>query len=343
MMQNSLVPAPVSMTGLLGGFMVSQALYAAAKLDVLTHLDDGPLPSTELAARTGADPDALRRLVRALAPAGVFSTDGDVVAATALGATLSRHHPQSVYELACFWMETSYLPFSEFSHTLQTGEPGAVRYLGMPYVDWVTGDPQRAAQLGRTFAAIGAGLRPGFFDDYTLPSGHVVADIGGADGSNLIELLRRHPDRRGIVLDLPDVVPGARAAASCAGLVDRVEVVAGDFFVEVPAADVYLLSTVLHDWDDARCRTILSRVAAAARPGAWLLVIEGLVAEGDGPDPTKLSDLVMLGIAGGRERTAAEFTELLEPAGFAVRRVVPSGGPYSVIEAQLATSGRPHR
>lgn len=330
------------MTGLLGGFMVSQALYAAAKLDLLTQLDERPLSSTELAARVGADPDALRRLIRVLAPVGVFSTDGDRVTATALGSTLSRHHPQSVYELACFWMETSYLPFSEFCATLQTGEPGAVRYLGMPYVDWVTGDPQRAAQLGRTFAAIGAGLRPAFFDEFRLPPGDVVADIGGADGSNLIEILRRHPDRRGVLLDLPDVVVGARAAVSRADLDDRVKVVAGDFFVEVPAADMYLLSTVLHDWDDAHCRAILSCVAAAAQPGASLVVIEGLVAAGDGPDPTKLSDLMMLGVVGGRERTAAEFTALLESAGFAVRRVVPSGGPYSVIEAGLAEPDGSH-
>jgi hypothetical protein len=324
-----------SMTQLLAGFMTSQALYAVATLDVLTHLDEGPLPLPELARRTGTDPESLWRVIRALAPHGVFTTDGDRVASTPVGATLSRSHPESVLDVARFWMETSYLPFSELTHTVRTGEAAATRYLGQPYVDWVTSDPDRAALLGRAMAAVASGLRRDFFTGYDLPPGEVVADVGGADGSVLVELLRAAPERRGIVLDLPGVVPQARGTMAREGLADRVEVRAGDFFAEVPTADVYVLSTVLHDWDDATARRIVANVASAAAPDAHLLVIESLVPDGDGADMSKTSDLLMMGIAGGRERSADELGALLDDGGFGVERVTRSSGPYSIVQARL--------
>ncbi|NYJ76501.1 methyltransferase [Allobranchiibius huperziae] len=332
-MDSPISPAE-TMTGLLAGFMTSQALYAVAKLDVLTFLDGGGLTLEELAERTGAHQDTLGRIIRTLAPLGVFTTNGELITATATGATLSRHHPESVYEIACFWMETSYLPFSELTHTLRTGETAATRYLGEPYVDWVTSDPERAGLLSRAMAALTAGLRQGLFSDYELPPGAVIADIGGADGSMLVELLQLFPDRRGIVLDLPTVAPLALQTMKQADLEGRVEVVAGDFFTEAPIADIYVLSSVLHDWDDTDSIRILRTLSAVAASGSRLLIIENVVPAGDVADMSKTSDLLMMGIAGGRERSVEEFATLLSEAEFQILGVVPSTGPYSVIEAQ---------
>ena len=172
---------------------------------------------------------------------------------------------------------------------------------------------------------------------YRLPEGHVVADIGGADGTVLTQLLASDPERLGIVFDLP-IVSGAAKVLARTGQADRVKTVAGDFFVSVPRADVYVLSVVLHDWDDLSCRRILRSIADAAAPGARLVVIEMLVPPGDEPHDAKMFDLVMMAILNGRERTVEEYTSLLADSGFAVDRIVPSSSPFSFIEATLEGS-----
>jgi hypothetical protein len=173
------------------------------------------------------------------------------------------------------------------------------------------------------------------FEGYSLPEGNLVADIGGADGSVICELLAREPGRRGIVFDLPYVVPPARQVLADHGLVGRVDVVPGDYFKSVPAADIYVLSFILHDWDDESCLRILRNVKDAAAPGAHLVVIESVIPPGDGPHPAKLIDLTMLAMVTGRERTAEEYDKLLAAAGYTMERIVPSPTPFSFLEATI--------
>lgn len=151
----------------------------------------------------------------------------------------------------------------------------------------------------------------------------------------LARLLENEPVRRGIVFDLPEVVPDAQRHIELQALTDRVEVVAGDFFASVPRADVYVLSYILHDWDDDKCRRILGSIEAAAEPGARLVVVEGIVLAGDEPHLTKAIDLVMLAMMGGKERSADEFEQLLSSAGFTLDRIVATPSPFSFIEATL--------
>jgi hypothetical protein len=329
-------PSPSAvMTQMMAGFQVSQALYVIAKLDIATLLDDGPLSVQELAERTGAHQPAVRRLIRTLAPLGIFTTrDGDV-STTPLGAVLSRNHPESVHGLIRFWMETHYLPFSTLLHTVRTGEVGTTRYLGKPFFEWIADDPDRAELMSRAMADVTAGLRTGMFDDYELPAGDVVADIGGGDGSILRTLLKDRPERRGIVFDLPAVTPAADASIARDGLADRIETVAGDFLQKVPTADIYLLGFILHDWDDDTCGRILQSIRAAAQPGARLLIIEGVVPPGDEPHLIKLIDLTMLGLLPGREREADEYRDLLTTNGFTLDRIVGTVSPLSIIEATV--------
>lgn len=326
----------MQMAQLVGGFQISQALYVVAKLDIATLLDDGPKTVADLAAASGAQPELLGRLIRTLAPVGVFRhlPDG-TVETTELGATLSAHGPDSVRAATLFWMETHYLPFSELLHNVRTGETAATHYFGEPFFDWIVKDPERVELLAPAMANVSGGLRAGMFEGYRLPAGAVVADIGGASGSVLVRLLENEPDRRGIVFDVPAVVPDARRHLEQQGLTDRVEVVAGNFFESVPPADVYVLSFILHDWDDEKCRRILGSIRAAARPGARLVVVEGVVPPGDEPHFTKAIDLVMLAMQGGKERTADEFAQLLSSAGFALDRIVPTPSPFSFLEATL--------
>lgn len=330
------LPPAMQMIQLVGGFQLSQALYVVAKLDIATQLDDGPKTVVDLAAACGAQPEPLGRLIRTLAPIGVFRhlPDG-TVETTPLGATLSANGADSARAATLFWMETHYLPFSELLHNVRTGETAATHYFGQPFFDWIVKDPERAALLSTAMANVTGGLRAGMFEGYRLPTGAVVADIGGASGSVLVRLLENEPDRRGIVFDVPEVVPDAQRYLEQQGLTDRVEVVAGDFFESVPPADVYVLSYILHDWDDDTCRRILGSIKAAAEPGARLVVVEGIVPAGDEPHFTKSIDLVMLAMQGGKERNADEFEQLLSSAGFALDRIVPTPSPFSFLEATL--------
>lgn len=220
---------------------------------------------------------------------------------------------------------------------MRTGQPAADKYLGEPFFDWLAKDPAMIGLFSRAMADVTSTLRAGMFDHYRLPPGRVVADIGGSDGSVLVQLLTRDgdPDRRGIVFDLPATVPAARPTVAAAGLTDRVDLTGGDFFDAVPTADIYLLGYILHDWDDDSCRRILASIATAATPAARLLIIEGVVPDGDQPHLTKLMDLIMLGMLTGQERTESQYRDLLDGAGFTLDRVVPTPGPLGIIEATL--------
>jgi O-methyltransferase domain/Dimerisation domain len=318
---------------LIGGFQISQAIYVLAKLDVATALANGPRRISEVADEIGAKGDILRRLIRTLAPTGLFHRlDNDVAELTPLGMLLSRTHPTSLRAITMFWMETHYLPFSALLHTVQTGQNAAQRYLGKPFFEWISQYPDLVELQNSAFSTT---VRGTMFDEYQLPPGRVVADIGGADGTVLTRLLAREADRTGIVLDLPEVVAGAHQVIAAAGMTDRIRVMPGSFFEEVPKADVYILSAVLHDWDDEPSLRILNAITRAASPGARLVLSEMVIPPGDEPHHAKLADLTMLAMLSGRERSAAEWSALLAKANFTLDRVVPTPSPFCLLEATL--------
>jgi hypothetical protein len=326
----------LSMVQLLFGFQLSQALFTVAELNIATALLDGPLSIDQLAAATKTDAGALRRLVRSLAPVGVFrQPDTDTVEITPFGATLADGPADSVRGAARFLMHTHYAPFGELANTVRTGESGGTRYFDQPFFEWVAADPRLVELQNGCFADLTRALRASIFDSYRLPAGATVADIGGSDGALLSRLIADEPDRWGIVFDVPEVVSAAREVLSAHGLSDRVEIVAGSFFEAVPTADVYVLSNILHDWDEASCARILENVRKAATPGARLVIAEAVVPAGDGSHFAKDTDLTMLAIHTGRERTAEEYEVLLATAGFSVDRIVPTPSVFSIIEATL--------
>jgi predicted O-methyltransferase YrrM len=335
-MDNVELPPPAKMLELLSGFQTSQAVFAVAELGVATALLDGPRKVGDVAAAVGADADALGRIVRYLAPLGVFRTSGDTVEITDLGRTLAEGPADSLRNVARYFHQTHYAPFGSLLDTVRTGEPAATVFLGKPFFDWINESPALAELQNDAMAGFTQNARGDLLDVYDLPEGRTVADIGGADGTLLVELLTGRPERRGIVFDRPSSVSAARSTVQAAGLDERVEIVAGDFFESVPAADVYVLSAVLQDWDDAPALRILQNVAKAASDGARLVVVDMVVPEGDAPHPTKMFDIAMLGMLGGRQRSEFEWRRLLAGGGFTLQRVVAGSGSYSALEATLA-------
>lgn len=327
------IPPGVRMQQLLSGFAVSQALYVVAELGIATALVAGPRSVADLAREVRADPTALKRLIRFVTPIGVFRTDGELVEVTDFGKTLADGPADSMRGMARYWMQTHYAPFTELLSTVRTGTPAATSYLGKPFFAWVA-ENERLAEIQNAAMAGGSRVARGdLLQTYRLPEDGTVADIGGADGGVLAELLANDPKRKGIVFDLPAVVEQARENLESAGLADRTTVVAGSFFEQVPPADVYVLSSVLHDWPDETSAEILRTIGASAKEGARLVLFEIVVPEGDSPHFTKFVDLVMMAMLGGRERTEAEWRDLLASAGFRFDRIVAGSGIHSAIEA----------
>lgn len=326
----------VSMMQMLSGFQLSQALYTMAELDVPALLLDKPRTVEELADVTGADADALGRVIRFLETVGVFRVSNGIVEVTDLGATLADGAPGgSARGIARFWMETHYAPFGDLLHTVRTGESAATHHFGKPFYDWVAEKPRLVELQNVAMGDGGNAIRDAALADYRLPGNGTVADIGGADGNVLAQLLAGDPQRRGIVFDLPEVVAGSRPVLAAAGLTARVDVVGGDFFEAVPSADVYVMSQTLHNWNDDGCLRILGNIAKVAPSGTRLVVVEMVVPEDGSPHPSKSIDLVMLAMLDGRDRTATEWQRLLQAGGFTLDRIIERPSPMSIIEATL--------
>ncbi|MEU7576587.1 methyltransferase [Streptomyces sp. NPDC041068] len=326
----------VAMLRLLGGFQISQALYVVARAGVADHLADGPRPVPEAAEAAGVRTDLLRRLVRSLATEQVFDFDADrdTVGLGPLGHTLRSDSGDSLRDVALMWMDTHYRPFAGLWSTLHDGVPAAERELGKPFFDWIAEEPDRVAGFSAAMSDLMTTLRQDALDSLDLSGVRHLVDIGGADGTALADLARRHEHLHGTVFDLPHVVEGADPVLHKAGVADRIGTQGGSFFESVPdGADAYLACFILHDWNDEQCATILDRIHRAADPGARLYLVETVLGEGTAPEVATLLDLTMMGMLDGRERVREDWRTLLSGAGFRLDRVVETTGPMCVIEA----------
>jgi hypothetical protein len=169
---------------------------------------------------------------------------------------------------------------------------------------------------------------------YDFSGFQTIADVGGSTGNMLSTILGRHAGPRGILFDMPHVVRDAPAFIQQRGLTERIRIEPGSFFESVPAgADAYILSHIIHDWNEEQCVAILDNCRRAMNPHGRLLLVEMVLPSGDTPHPGKMLDMVMLVTPGGQERTAAEYSALLDKAGFRLTRVVPTASPVSIVEA----------
>ncbi|MFB4313825.1 methyltransferase [Actinomadura sp. 21ATH] len=316
------------------GFIVSQAIHAVCELGVPDRLADGPAAVPELAAGTGADAGALHRFLRVLAAEGLFTEDpAGTFALTAEGRLLCAAEPGSLRHFAELMSGEAYVAWSRAAHSLRTGEAAFAAVYGSPFFDWLAEHPEEAARFDRAQAGlVEMRLLPLLERDWD--GAGTVVDVGGGNGVLMSALLAARPDLKGIVFDLPHVVDGARRTLAEAGLAGRTRCAGGDFFAGVPAGGrVYVLAQILHDWADGEAVAILRRCHEAMPPDGALLLLEQVVPEDGEPHPAKLLDLHMLVLLGGRERTAAQWRDLLARGGF--EQVSATEGPRStLIEAR---------
>ena len=285
------------------GALAARALAVAADLRVADVLAGRPRTPRDLADEVGADADTLHRFLRALASDGVFAEETDGTFRNTDASELLRGGWGAFAHLfgGVFYEATGDLDAS--------GEPSFPRIYGTDFWSWLEANPAERATFDQAMEQ-GKERRVERLAALEWRGDETVVDVGGGNGSLLLALLSRQPGLRGIVFDLPETV---RDEASFG---DRCTFVEGSFFERVPEGDVYVLSTILHDWDDESATAILRTVRAAAPAHARLLVIDAVVSRGNDPQGAKWLDLLMLAISGGRERDETQWRALLPAGGF---------------------------
>jgi hypothetical protein len=312
--------------------LVARALGEAG---VFRELAKGPKTTKDLAGECGLHDVALERALALLVNRDVVELDvAGCWKLTDVGQMLIPGHPSGAGDMAVF-LPWELQGWSRLDYSLETGRSGFELVAGSPIFDWFQANPEAGRRLDAFMQQRTTGLLRRSVAGYDRwPEDGVVVDVGGGNGALLAFLLASRPNVRGVLLDLPGVVAGAHDVLEAAGVADRVEVVAGDFFAAVPSGgDVYVMASVLHDWDDERAGRILDAVRAAITPrkGCLLLYEAALRPVGE-PDPMRATDLHMLVMAGGRERRSDEWRGLLGDHGFSVTRIVPTDA-LSWIEA----------
>jgi hypothetical protein len=293
---------------LLRGALSTKALAVASDLGVADQLADGPKDVAAIAKQSAADPQTLHRVLRALASDGVFAEDEQGMFRNTESSELLRA------DATGGWREFAHLFGGVFYEGAGTMDPTTraetfTRAFDAGFWSWLGRQTDERAAFDAAMAG-GKEPRATRLSQLEWRGDETVVDVGGGNGALLRALLERVPGLRGVILDLPETDRDEAA------LGDRIAFVAGSFFEEVPSGDAYVLSGILHDWDDAAASKILSTVRAAAPAGARLLVIDSVVPPGNEPHGSKWLDLLMLVLAGGRERTEPEWRSLLEMNGF---------------------------
>jgi SAM-dependent methyltransferase len=331
--------AAATLLPMIWGLHISRAVYLAAGLGIADLLAAGPRTVAALAEAAHADEAALYRVLRLLAALGVLTEPQPrSFGLTAVGERLRSDVPASMRNWAMLADTVGFGAHEPILDVVRTGKTGAEIAYGMATMQRVRSDPQRAARFDAAMSERTAAFAASLATTYDFSGMHVIADIGGGQGTLLAAILRRHEHLHGVLLDVADVAPRAAGTLREAGLADRCEIIAGDFFACVPeSADCYILANVLHDWDDHQATQILQACRRAMRPGGRVLIAERLIPD-NSPDavPVLLSDLNMLLLSGGQERTNAEYGTLLAAAGLRAGRIQPLAAPYGVIDALAA-------
>lgn len=331
-----LAPGNVTLLDLAHGNWVSQAVYVAAKLNIADQLANGPLASEVVAHNVGADPDAVFRLMRALAAKSVLKQRRDGrFELTSIGQALrSDTHGSMRNMVLMIGCPEHWELWGSLLHAVRTGEPATDKLRGMPFFSYLETNPEYAEAFNNAMTGFSELSTDAVVAAYDFRRFRIIVDVGGGHGRLLGAILSNTPQSQGILFDLPSVVEGAAPTLEAAGVADRCTPVGGSFLNTVPeGGDAYVLKSVIHDWDDEDSVQILRNVRNAIAASGKLLLVEMVLPQRPSPHFGMMLDLEMLINVGGRERTRADFARVLSQAGFKLSRVVDTVSPLSVIEA----------
>jgi hypothetical protein len=331
------MPPQVAILSMATSYWVSKLVYVAAKLGIADHLKDGPRSSGDLAKSVDVDPGALYRVLRALSMVGVFTeVEQDSFALTPLGEVLRSDVPGSMRYMAMMPCEENYIyrTWDNIMESVKTGKPIFEKVHGVPLFDHFDRNPELSDVFDKAMLGFSTMNRDAMLHAYDFSRFKKLVDVGGGHGTFLAGLLKAYPELHAVLLDRAAVLDGARANLTTAGVVDRCELVAGNFFESVPSGgDAYFMSAILLDWDDEKSSQILKNCRNAMDSNGTLLLGEMVMPPGNGPFWGKLFDINVLINTGSHVRTEGQFRELLSSCGFKVNKVNPTMALVSIIEA----------
>ncbi|MEO0648000.1 MAG: methyltransferase [Cyanobacteria bacterium J06650_10] len=315
---------------------MSRSVYVAAKLRIADFLKADAKSYAELATLTETEPQALYRLLRALASVGLFSeTEPGLFMLTQTGYFLRSDISESLHALTIMYGEDDYKAAGCLLHSLKTGESAFEKLYDMPVFDYFQQNPDAAKTFDAAMTSYSSVAIPAILEAYDFSDINVLVDVAGGVGSLLGAVLKQNSHMKGILYEVPPVIEKAQAMVKSSEVADRMQLVAGSFFESVPfGGDACLLKHIIHDWSDEQSLTILGECRKALPADGKLLLIEHVILPGDEPCFGKLFDIgMLLWCKGGKERTESEYRDLLAQAGFQMSKVIQTGTPLIVIEA----------
>jgi orsellinic acid C2-O-methyltransferase len=318
------------------GYLPTQAMYVACELEVPDLIGDGARRVDDLAQATSSDPVALRRVLRALVAFGILRqpdpSDPDLMALTDDGQLLRADSPRSLRSFARMSGQPEWwTSCGDLVSSVRTGKPAFDQAFGMPLFAWFAEHPDKARTFGEAMTGLAHDTVPGIVAGYDWGRFGTIVDVGGSEGTLVSAILAANPAMRGVLFDLEAGLAGAADVLAGAGVADRCDVVAGDFFDSVPAGgDAYVLRQVVHDWDDDECVRILRTCREAMGPDGRLLVLERVVPDMVTPDlrDVLMVDVVMLALLTGSERGERQYHDLFAAAGFTLTGMSPPLGTF---------------
>lgn len=332
---------PLEAQRLVSGFRAYMMLVAACRLQVPDLLASGPKTADEVAASTETHAPSMRRLLRGLAVWGVVSElpDGRF-SSTSLSDYFRADRP-GLRNMTIMLSEEGYQAWGEIMYTLRTGKSAYQHLYGKSHFERLADNPEMSAHFNAAMVEMSSRVAAAFIAEYPLEGVGTLVDVGGGSGAVLIAALQKYPQMRGILFDLAQGLAGAHEKLMAAGVADRVTLHEGSFFEAVPSgADLYLLKSVVHDWDEERALAILQTCHRAMSAGAKLVLLERAFPEKlenrDDMLSMVMGDLQMMVVLGGRERTIEEYRDLLAKAGLRMTRAVPVDSEFAAIEAVVA-------
>ncbi len=303
-------------------------IRAFVNLGVADALGEEPETAEVLAAKIGANADALHRVMFMLAANGMFAFENGRFRHSPLSLLLRSDHPQTPGELR-FTPPMISETVAMLEHPLRTGRPSTELLGPDALFGHLSRNPEEARAFDKFMTERSKGEVAGAVGAYDFSDFGTIADIGGGRGHLIKAILHKAPKSEGILFDLAHVIEPQINEST-----PRLRLIGGDFFKDkLPAADAYLLMNVIHDWNDEKSIAILKNLRKAAPAGAKLLLIGMLMPDAPGPHPALLLDVTMLITNGGRERNEAQHAALLSAAGFQLERVIPTPSPISIFEA----------
>jgi ubiquinone/menaquinone biosynthesis C-methylase UbiE len=321
--------------GMITSYWTSQAIHVAAKLKLADLVKDGPKTAADLAKTTKTHPQALYRLLRALASVEIFSEDEQGRFGLTPIAECLLDKPGSQWAVAMMMGDEHFRSWGDLLYSVQTGKPAFDHVFGKPVFDYLSEHAEQAKIFDAAMTGFHGPETQAMIDAYDYAGVNTLVDIGGGNGTVLSAVLGKNPAMKGILYDLPDVIERAKKNLADAGLAARCQTIAGSFFESAPpGGDAYQMRHIIHDWTDEQCHTILGHIRKVIPKTGRLLVIEMVIKPRNEFQPAKWLDLNMLVLPGGRERTEAEYRDMYARAGFRLERVVPTPTEVSVIEGR---------